>query len=99
MKRKSPRGLTAEIMLNEKRRPVTLTTGVLANRRPGCAGMVVGTDAGFIGKVDRGPLGPGLGFDRGIGFGFPLLDQFGILLSKSGTSGFWAEKPSSSLRG
>jgi hypothetical protein len=51
-----------------------------ANRSPGGAGMVVGTDAGLVGEVEVGAGGLRLGLDGRIGLGLPLLDQQRILL-------------------
>ena len=52
----------------------------LSDRRPGGAGVVIGTDTRLVGEVDHCSFGARLGFDRGIGLGPPLPDQLGILL-------------------
>lgn len=44
--------------------------------------MVIGTNADFIGEVDRGPFSTGPGFDGSIGFSFPLLHKLPVLLPR-----------------
>ena len=44
--------------------------------------MVIGTNAGLIGEVDRGPFSTGPGFDGSIGFSFPLLHKLRVLLPR-----------------